>query len=99
MGEFEARMPERVWSAIEHAERDEIIRVLKGTDGRIGGPNVAAAGLGVKRTTLISRMSDVIEPFVSEPLNTISPERPSARESFGTASQDRFGQPWSANVE
>jgi formate hydrogenlyase transcriptional activator len=56
MGEFEARMPKRVRSAIEHAERDEIIRVLKGTAGRIGGPNGAAARLGLKRTTLISRM-------------------------------------------
>jgi formate hydrogenlyase transcriptional activator len=37
-------------------ERDEIVRILKESDGRVGGPNGAAARLGVKRTTLISRM-------------------------------------------
>jgi len=37
-------------------ERDQIVRVLKDTDGRVGGPNGAAARLGLKRTTLISRM-------------------------------------------
>lgn len=37
-------------------ERDEIIRTLKDTNGRIGGPNGAAIRLGLKRTTLISRM-------------------------------------------
>src|SRR5439155_27209398 len=38
------------------AERDQIVRVLKDTDGRVGGPKGAAARLGLKRTTLISRM-------------------------------------------
>src|SRR5881296_3629330 len=38
------------------AERDQIVRVLKDTEGRVGGPNGAAARLGLKRTTLISRM-------------------------------------------
>jgi formate hydrogenlyase transcriptional activator len=37
-------------------EVEELLRVLKETDGRIGGPNGAAARLGLKRTTLISRM-------------------------------------------
>ena len=36
--------------------RDEVLRILKETDGRIGGPDGAAARLGLKRTTLISRM-------------------------------------------
>ncbi len=38
------------------AERDQILRVLKETAGRVGGPNGAASRLGLKRTTLISRM-------------------------------------------
>ncbi len=37
-------------------EREQILRVLKQTDGRVGGPKGAAALLGLKRTTLISRM-------------------------------------------
>ena len=37
-------------------ERDEIVRVLKASNGQVGGPNGAAARLGLKRTTLISRM-------------------------------------------
>ncbi len=38
------------------SERDEIIRVLNDTNGRVGGRQGAAARLGLKRTTLISRM-------------------------------------------
>lgn len=37
-------------------ERDKIVRVLKDVEGRVGGPKGAAARLGLKRTTLISRM-------------------------------------------
>jgi formate hydrogenlyase transcriptional activator len=36
--------------------REEVLRALKESGGRIGGPNGAAARLGLKRTTLISRM-------------------------------------------
>ena len=39
------------------SERDEILRVLKGARGKVGGPEGAAARLGLKRTTLISRMN------------------------------------------
>jgi formate hydrogenlyase transcriptional activator len=38
------------------SERDEIIRILNESNGQVGGPNGAAARLGLKRTTLISRM-------------------------------------------
>jgi formate hydrogenlyase transcriptional activator len=38
------------------SERDEIVRILKESKGRVGGPDGAAARLGLKRTTLISRM-------------------------------------------
>ena len=38
------------------AERDALLRVLRETKGRVGGAEGAAARLGLKRTTLISRM-------------------------------------------
>jgi formate hydrogenlyase transcriptional activator len=44
-------------------ERDEIVRILQETNGRVAGPNGAAARMGLKRTTLISRMKKLgIEP-------------------------------------
>jgi len=47
----------------EAGERAEILRVLKGTNGRVAGPNGAAARMGLKRTTLISRMKKLgIDP-------------------------------------
>ena len=47
----------------DSAERDQIIDALKQTTGRVAGPKGAAARLGVKRTTLISRMKKLgIDP-------------------------------------
>jgi formate hydrogenlyase transcriptional activator len=47
----------------EFQDRDEIMRILKETKGRVAGPHGAAARMGVKRTTLISRMKKLgIEP-------------------------------------
>jgi formate hydrogenlyase transcriptional activator len=44
-------------SGPNHAsERDKILRVLKETNGRVAGADGAAARMGLKRTTLISRM-------------------------------------------
>ncbi len=45
-------------AAVKHhsSERDEIVRALRESNGRVGGPHGAAARLGLKRTTLISRM-------------------------------------------
>ena len=37
-------------------EHNTIIRVLRDTNGRVGGPDGAAARMGLKRTTLITRM-------------------------------------------
>ncbi|MHB8215038.1 MAG: sigma 54-interacting transcriptional regulator [Candidatus Sulfotelmatobacter sp.] len=37
-------------------ERDEMVRILKTTNGRVAGPDGAAARMGLKRTTLIARM-------------------------------------------
>jgi len=40
----------------DSSEREEILRVLKLVGGRVGGAEGAAARMGLKRTTLISRM-------------------------------------------
>ncbi len=45
-----------VRDAVQQAQRDEIVRALNQAGGRVGGPEGAAARLGVKRTTLIARM-------------------------------------------
>jgi formate hydrogenlyase transcriptional activator len=47
----------------EANERDEIVRILRVTNGRVAGPDGAAARMDIKRTTLISRMKKLgIEP-------------------------------------
>jgi formate hydrogenlyase transcriptional activator len=47
----------------DSAERDQILEILKQTAGRVAGPKGAAARLGLKRTTLISRMNKLgIDP-------------------------------------
>jgi transcriptional regulator with GAF, ATPase, and Fis domain len=43
-------------ASLEAAEREHILRVLRGSQGVIGGPHGAAARLGLKRTTLNSKM-------------------------------------------
>ena len=47
----------------EASERDQVLRVLKETKGRVAGPEGAATRMGLKRTTLISRMKKLgIDP-------------------------------------
>jgi formate hydrogenlyase transcriptional activator len=41
---------------LEEAERSHILQTLQQTEGLVGGPNGAAARLGVPRTTLIAKM-------------------------------------------
>jgi formate hydrogenlyase transcriptional activator len=41
---------------LEDAERSHILRMLQQRDGVVGGPNGAAARLGLRRTTLISKI-------------------------------------------
>ena len=43
-------------SILAEVDRNQIIRALKEADGRIGGSGGAAARLGLKRTTFITRM-------------------------------------------
>ncbi len=57
----ELQMPEEKHAASEEptlaaAEREHILRVLRETDGVIGGSHGAASRLGLKRTTLITKM-------------------------------------------
>jgi formate hydrogenlyase transcriptional activator len=57
----ELQVPEEEVNATEKptlaaAEREHILRVLRETDGVLGGPHGAAARLGLKRTTLITKM-------------------------------------------
>jgi len=53
-----AKPPRRrpVRSILDEVDRDQIIQALKQADGRVGGLNGAATRLGLKRTTLITRM-------------------------------------------
>jgi formate hydrogenlyase transcriptional activator len=54
-GKSTRRIPVR--SIVAEVDRNQIIRALKEADGRIGGVNGAAARLGLKRTTFITRMN------------------------------------------
>lgn len=51
-----AENPSGSVATLEAAEREHILRVLRETHGVIGGPRGAATLLGMKRTTLQSRM-------------------------------------------
>jgi transcriptional regulator with GAF, ATPase, and Fis domain len=42
--------------AFQTTERDRIIKALEEANGQVGGPDGAAARLGLKRTTLQNRM-------------------------------------------
>ena len=44
---------------LEAAERDHILRALRESHGQIGGPRGAAARLGLKRTTLQSKLKQM----------------------------------------
>lgn len=47
----------------EAGEREDIVRILKQTNGRVAGADGAAVRMGIKRTTLISRMKKLgIDP-------------------------------------
>jgi formate hydrogenlyase transcriptional activator len=56
VGELTDRAPAVSVIAPDSAEKDQIVQILKKTGGRVSGPNGAAMLLGIKRTTLISRM-------------------------------------------
>src|SRR5467141_1774029 len=61
LGNVNATSPARRAGSVD--EQDRIVRILKETKGHVGGPNGAAARLGVKRTTLLTRMKKMgIDP-------------------------------------
>lgn len=51
-----SRKDSSVPATLQSSERDEIVQILKETKGRVAGPRGAAARMGLKRTTLISRI-------------------------------------------
>ena len=51
--------PNGVLGTLADAERAHIIATLRQTNGVVGGPNGAAAKLGLKRTTLIAKMRNL----------------------------------------
>jgi DNA-binding NtrC family response regulator len=51
---FPRRQPVR--SILADVDRDQMIQALRETSGRVGGRDGAAARLGLKRTTFITRM-------------------------------------------
>jgi formate hydrogenlyase transcriptional activator len=55
VGKSAVALPHRT-SNVSDAERAQILHVLMETIGQVGGPTGAAARLGLKRTTLQSRM-------------------------------------------
>jgi formate hydrogenlyase transcriptional activator len=64
-GNAEARPTRRkpIRSILTEVDRNQIIRALKEAGGRVGGPDGAAARLGLKRTTFITRMNKLgIDP-------------------------------------
>jgi formate hydrogenlyase transcriptional activator len=52
--------------SLEEAQKDHIARVLRECDGQIGGPRGAAARLGLKRTTLQSKLKQLGIEFKRE---------------------------------
>jgi formate hydrogenlyase transcriptional activator len=50
------KQPSSEVRTLGHAERDYILEALRSTDWVVGGPEGAAARLGVRRTTLLYKM-------------------------------------------
>ena len=71
---------------LEEAERAHILRTLKETKWVLGGPNGAAARLGINRSTLQFRMKK------------LGIVRPGREEDAGTASQPRAPVEWPSSA-
>ena len=83
-----------VRSILSEVDRDQIVRVLKEADGRVGGRDGAASRLGLKRTTFITRMKKLgIDP------NAVSDGANLASDSSSISDIPRvFSSPLSARV-
>lgn len=55
-GEVALDAPETRNPTLQEAERDHVVRILRASKGQVGGPDGAAARLGLKRTTLNSKI-------------------------------------------
>ncbi len=55
--ELQAEPAEHKKETLREVERERIVRALRECNGQLGGPNGAAARLGLKRTTLQSRLT------------------------------------------
>jgi formate hydrogenlyase transcriptional activator len=56
LSELQAKGPGSVDASLENAEREHIIQILREAGGVVSGPKGAARRLGVKRTTLQSKI-------------------------------------------
>jgi formate hydrogenlyase transcriptional activator len=56
LAEFQSETSRSPEQSLEETEREHIVRVLRETGGMISGPTGAARRLGLKRTTLQSKM-------------------------------------------
>jgi transcriptional regulator with GAF, ATPase, and Fis domain/CheY-like chemotaxis protein len=68
--EISGEITSEIDSTLENTEREHILRVLREARGMIGGPQGAAARLGLKRTTLNSKMKKLRierEEYVDRP--------------------------------
>ncbi|MFZ0295055.1 MAG: sigma 54-interacting transcriptional regulator [Candidatus Sulfotelmatobacter sp.] len=57
LGELHAESGQEESETLHDAERERILRALRECNGQLGGPNGAAARLGLKRTTLQSKLN------------------------------------------
>jgi PAS domain S-box-containing protein len=57
LNELHADIGREESETLHEAERDRIVRALRESNGQLGGPNGAAARLGLKRTTLQSKLN------------------------------------------
>jgi formate hydrogenlyase transcriptional activator len=67
------RQPVR--SILAEVDREELIQALKEAGGRVGGRNGAAARLGLKRTTFITRMKKLgVDHHQASQVNRVTPD-------------------------
>jgi PAS domain S-box-containing protein len=59
LGEFRPETVDAKAPSLREKEREHILHILRESKGQLGGPNGAAARLGLKRTTLQSKLSQM----------------------------------------
>jgi DNA-binding NtrC family response regulator len=79
---------ESLQDRLDDTERTEILRALQVANGIVGGPNGAAARLGIKRSTLQLRMQKLVFAGRAQPSMNAD-----ARSGVGRDSSTRFRNP------